>query len=180
MKPNQPAASPTVSASIIRVLSLFLALGFSLALRAAPATAVGSPLPSLSDFGLTGTLPRTEGKVVLLDFWASWCAPCKASFPAMAELNKRFADKGLVILAVSVDDDPHAYSRFLDKAAPPFSTVRDADHKLVSTMGVPTMPTSFLVDRKGVVRFEHGGFHGNATVESYVTQIEQLLAESGS
>ena len=141
---------------------------------------IGQPLPPLSDYTLEGTIPSLEGKVVLLDFWASWCAPCKASFPAMADLQRRFADKGLVILAVSVDDDGRAFARFVERASPPFATVRDAQHKLVSQMGVPTMPTSFLIDRTGAVRFRHEGFHGNSTVDSYVTQIEQLLAEHGS
>lgn len=167
-----------------RVYSLALAglllLGLNFAPRSFAAVSVGQPLPSLEGYNLEGSLPSREGKVVLLDFWASWCAPCKASFPAMAELHKRFADRGLVILAVSVDDDARASTRFLERAAPPFVSVRDSKHKLVATMGVPTMPTSFLIDRHGVVRFQHGGFHGDATVESYVAQIEQLLNEPGS
>ena len=139
---------------------------------------VGQPLPSLTAARLEGTLPDLKGKVVLLDFWASWCAPCKASFPAMADLQRRFADRGLVILAVSVDDKAKAYGDFIERQKPGFATVRDAGHSLVATMQAPTMPTSYLVDRHGVVRFRHEGFHGSATVASYIQQIEQLLNES--
>ncbi|HXH62333.1 MAG TPA: TlpA disulfide reductase family protein [Fimbriimonadaceae bacterium] len=141
---------------------------------------IGRPLPALSDYPLEGNIPSLDGKVVLLDFWASWCAPCKASFPAMSELYKKLSDRGLVILAVSVDDDPRAYTRFLEKTSPPFPAVRDKGHKLVASMEVPTMPTSFLIDRKGVVRFRHDGFHGNETVEAYTREIEKLLGEPAS
>jgi thiol-disulfide isomerase/thioredoxin len=161
------------------LLLTLLALGIA---GAAPAATVpeivGHPLPPLAGFKLDGTLPALEGKVVLLDFWASWCGPCKESFPAMADLQKRFGERGLVVLAVSVDDDPRAYTRFLERMKPAFATVRDVDHKLVAVFAAPTMPTSFLVDRQGKVRFRHEGFHNAATVESYVKQIEQLLAES--
>jgi thiol-disulfide isomerase/thioredoxin len=153
------------------------------ALCAAPvllraADLVGQPLPSLAAAHLEGSLPDLQGKVVLVDFWASWCAPCKASFPAMADLQRRFAERGLVILAVSVDDNAKAYGNFIERQKPGFATVRDAGHSLVATMQAPTMPTSYLVDRHGVVRFRHEGFHGAATIASYIQQIEQLLNES--
>ena len=174
---HEKTKNHTRSAGIF--LSVLIA-GFVLAATARAEVPTGKPLPSLSGFNLEGNVPSLEGKVVLLDFWASWCAPCKASFPAMAGLQQRYADKGLVILAVSVDDDARAFKRFVEKSSPPFATVRDGKHKLVATMTVPTMPTSFLIDRKGVIRYRHEGFHGDATIESYTTQIEQLLAESGS
>jgi len=64
---------------------------------------IGKPFPALESFGLEGTLPAREGRVVLVDFWATWCAPCKVSFPAYSALQKEFADRGLTIIAVSVD-----------------------------------------------------------------------------
>lgn len=154
--------------------------GLLLAPSARASDRIGESMPSLSDCPLEGDVPSLEGKVVLLDFWASWCAPCKASFPAMADLHKQFADRGVVILAVSVDDDAQAYSRFIARTSPPFHTVRDRGHKLVASLEVPTMPTSFLVDRNGVIRFRHAGFHGKETIDSYVREIEQLLAENKS
>lgn len=150
------------------------------AFTAAAADFAGKPLPALGGFKFEGQVPDVAGKVVLVDFWASWCAPCKASFPAMAELQRKFADRGLVILAVSVDENAKAYAKFLEKQKPGFATVRDTELRLVAQLEAPTMPTSYLVDRKGVIRFRHEGFHGAASVEAYEKEIAQLLAEPAS
>lgn len=128
----------------------------------------------------TGELPPTAGKVVLVDFWASWCGPCKASFPALAQLQKDFAVRGLVIAAVSVDEKPAAASAFIKKLAPNFPTLHDRSQTLVKQVGVPTMPTSYLLGRDGRVRFVHEGFHGEATERELRRQIETLLAEKSS
>jgi Peroxiredoxin len=141
---------------------------------------VGDRFPSLQDAGLSeGVLPEVEGRVLLVDFWASWCAPCKASFPAFARLHEEFGVRGLAIVAVSVDEKRAAYAAFVKKLAPPFATVRDAGHSLASAVGVPAMPTTYLVDRAGRVRFVHRGFHGSASERELRAQIEALLAERG-
>jgi thiol-disulfide isomerase/thioredoxin len=129
---------------------------------------------------LAGPLPATAGNVALVDFWASWCAPCKASFPAYGRLNAAYAAQGLVIVAVSVDQDPAAYAIFVKRYGPPFFVTRDADQKLVAAVDIPTMPTSYLIDRKGKVRFLHTGFHGDATEAELRHEIETLLAEKAS
>ena len=100
---------------------------------------------------------------MLVDFWASWCAPCKASFPAYSRLQSAYADRGLVVVAVSVDEDASAFAAFVARLKPSFATVHDPGHKLVGVVRVPTMPTSYLVDRSGKVRFMHPGFHGEQT-----------------
>jgi len=122
-------------------------------------------------------VPATAGQVVLVDFWASWCAPCKAAFGALAQLQKEFAGRGLVIVAVSVDEKPAAAAAFVKRLAPNFSTVHDRTQALVRQVGVPTMPTSYLVGRDGRVRFVQAGFHGEATERELRRQIELLLAE---
>lgn len=139
---------------------------------------VGKPLPALSGFKFEGELPALSGKVVLVDFWASWCAPCKASFPALGELQQKFASRGLVIVGVSVDENVKAYAKFLEKQKPPFAVVRDLDQRLAATLEPAAMPTSYLVDRRGVIRFVHEGFHGKSSIDSYTKEIEQLLSES--
>lgn len=138
---------------------------------------VGQPLPALNGFKLEGDLPALEGKVVLVDFWASWCVPCKASFPALGELQKRYADRGVVIVGVSVDENVKAYAKFLERQKPPFAIVRDVDQKLAAVLEPAAMPTSYLVDRRGVIRFVHEGFHGKSSIDSYTKEIDQLLAE---
>lgn len=142
---------------------------------------IGDAFPSLTGSGLvslgTGDLPATAGKIVLVDFWASWCAPCKASFAMLATLQKDFAARGLVIAAVGVDEKPAAATAFIKKLAPPFPTLHDREQKLVQQVVVPAMPTSYLLGRDGRVRFLHRGFHGDATERELRKQIETLLAE---
>jgi thiol-disulfide isomerase/thioredoxin len=142
---------------------------------------VGEPFPALASAGLVPfgktDLPSIPGSVVLVDFWASWCAPCKASFPMMAQLHKEFASRGLAIAAVSIDEKPAAAAAFVKKLAPPFATLHDREQKLVQQVEVPTMPTSYLLGRDGRVRFVHVGFHGDTTERELRTQIESLLAE---
>lgn len=119
----------------------------------------GESLPNLDTFGLEGSLPSLKGKVVYLDFWASWCAPCKASFPVLGKWHQQFGAKGFLVLGVSVDEVAAEMQAFLKKTPVPFPTVRDAAHKLVAVADVKSMPTSFLIDRKGMIRHVHNGFH---------------------
>ena len=126
---------------------------------------------------LAGDLPATGGRVVLVDFWASWCAPCRDSFPAFARLHRAYGPRGLVIVAVSVDQKPAEYDAFIRKHQPPFAAPRDQGRRLVERVAVPAMPTSYLLGRDGRVRFLHRGFFGKATEEELGRQIETLLAE---
>jgi peroxiredoxin len=138
----------------------------------------GDQLPDLASFGLEGKLPdQLKGNVILLDFWASWCGPCKSSFPAMEEVNTKFAGQGLTIVAVSVDEKRANMQRFLKSLNVSFAVVRDAQHKLVAAADVPTMPTSFLIDRAGKIRFIHAGFDRDQTMRQYLKEVEQLLQE---
>lgn len=142
---------------------------------------VGDAFPSLTSPGMTALAgsetSSTAGKVVLVDFWASWCAPCKASFPMMAALHKDYAARGLVIAAVGIDEKPAAAVAFVRKLAPPFTTLHDREQSLVKQVVVPTMPTSYLLGRDGRVRFIHQGFHGDATERDLRKEIESLLDE---
>jgi thiol-disulfide isomerase/thioredoxin len=138
----------------------------------------GDKLPDLAGFHLEGKLPDDlKGKVILLDFWASWCPPCKASFPAMEELKTKYGSEGFSIIAVSVDEKRENMERFLSETKVSFTTLRDAQQKLVAAVDVPTMPTSYLIDRSGTVRFVHVGFQSGQTPKDYAKEIEQLLKE---
>jgi len=140
---------------------------------------VGDVFPSLATADLSGSVPPTSGQVVFVDFWASWCAPCKASFPAYGRIFSDFARRGLVMVAVSVDESASAYSTFVKKSAPPFPTVRDQHTKLVREVQVPSMPTSYVIGRDGKVRYIHVGFHSGETEKALRGEIEALLAEKG-
>ncbi len=123
---------------------------------------------------------QVRGKVALIDFWASWCPPCKASFPAYGRIYAEYAPRGLRLLAVSVDESAVAYADFVKRLAPPFAVVRDGNQSLVQRVQVPTMPTSYLVDRSGRVRYVHTGFRGAETEAAMRKEIETLLAEPAS
>jgi len=142
---------------------------------ASAALKVGDTLPDLTTFKLEGKLPADlNGKVVVVDFWASWCLPCAESFPALDELQKKYGDR-LVIVAVNVDEKAAKMEGFLKKHPVSFTIVRDAEQKLVAVAEPPTMPTSFVLDGEGKVRFIHQGFHGAETRQQYQTEIESLL-----
>ena len=161
---------------LLRGLAIGSALTLALAARAE--LHPGDPFPPVDQAGLAGApLPDTSGKVLLIDFWASWCAPCKASFPVYAQLQREYGDRGLVIVAVSVDENPTAYAAFLARLHPPFAAPRDAAQQLVRSVHVPTMPTCYLVGRDGRVRFVHEGFHGAETERELHREIERVLDE---
>lgn len=139
---------------------------------------IGDPLPTLESKDFNGaSLPETKGKVVLIDFWASWCAPCKASFPAYGRLHQELAEKGVVILAIGVDQEPAAYTAFVRKQKPPFAVVHDRQQTWVNRAHVPTMPTAYLFGRDGQLRFIHRGFHGKESEEALSRQLTALLEE---
>ena len=158
-----------------RLKTLFsAALLAGMVLHAHAALKVGEALPELGTFQLEGTLPALKGKIVLVDFWASWCLPCAESFPVMDALQKKYGDR-LVVLAVNVDDQAAKMEKFLAKHPVSLTVVRDAQQKLVATVEPPTMPTSFILDATGKVKFIHAGFHGDESRNQYITEIESLL-----
>ena len=163
---------PDLSSRLSLTAALLL---LGLAHAAAGAAAPGDPLPDFASYQLAGDVPDLQGKVVLVDVWASWCVPCKASFPAFNTLQNELGPKGLVILAVSVDRKESAYTRFVERLAPAFPTVLDARQKLVAELVPPAMPTSFLYGRDGRLRSIHTGFHGDKTVEELRVEITALV-----
>ena len=134
-------------------------------------------LPALGGFGLEGPLPNLKGKVVYLDFWASWCGPCKISFPVLNQWQATLGAKGFTVLAVSVDEDAAAMRTFLTQTKATFPVVRDAAHKLVAAADVSTMPTAFLLDRAGVIRHVHSGF-AKQDEAALLAKINALLGKS--
>lgn len=163
-----------------RWVSVAMAIAGLAAAAAAGPLKEGDPLPALGAARLEGAVPAMTGRVVLVDFWASWCGPCKKSFPELDKLHRLYADRGFLVLAVSVDEKEADMRSFLAAHPVAFPAVRDAKQALVAQVGVEAMPTSLLVDRKGVVRFVHKGFHGEETVKWLREKIEALLAEEAA
>jgi thiol-disulfide isomerase/thioredoxin len=117
-----------------------------------------------------------KGKVVYLDFWASWCNPCRQSFPWMNEVQEVDGPKGLVIVAVNVDHDKALADGFLKRYAPQFKIVYDSEGQIASRYDFKDMPTSYLIGRDGRVRYVHAGFYPNQE-GTYAAQIDELLNE---
>jgi cytochrome c biogenesis protein CcmG, thiol:disulfide interchange protein DsbE len=121
-------------------------------------------------------LATLRGHVVYLDFWASWCGPCRQSFPWMQTLMTTYAEQGLTIVAVNLDTDRADADKFLRQFKPTFDVRFDPAGELAASYNVKSMPSSVLIDRHGVTRFTHMGFR---PVDSalYESQLRELLAE---
>lgn len=124
----------------------------------------------------TRSLNDYQGKVVLLDFWASWCGPCRHSFPWMNDLKIKHAHKDFAIVAVNVDTQTAFAHRFLTKVPAEFDVLLDTNAKLQEAFDVLGMPTSFLLDKEGRVRASHVGFN-TGKINIYEADILELLSE---
>ena len=162
---------------------LFVA-GLVLAVEPAIALEVGDPAPQFAARELTSadaparlSLSDYRGKVVYLDFWASWCPPCLKSLPLLEELRNELDDERFQILAINVDREPQRALDFLGKHSVGYPSASDPEGRLPKTFEIETMPTSFLIDENGVVRYVHPGFRKGDMVQ-IKKQIEMLLGES--
>jgi thiol-disulfide isomerase/thioredoxin len=159
-------------------LFLFALTSLSFAFAGKAGIKVGDSFPDLAAYKLEDVAPDIKGKVVLVDFWASWCGPCKQSFPALDELQKKYGPQGFVIIAVNEDEKKSDMDDFKKQHPVSFTMVRDAGadgKKLIDQVDVSAMPSSFLIDTTGKVRFAHTGYHGNETKQQYAHEIETLL-----
>jgi cytochrome c biogenesis protein CcmG/thiol:disulfide interchange protein DsbE len=121
-------------------------------------------------------LTSLRGRVVYLDFWASWCGPCKQSFPWMESLKSTYGDQGLEIITVNLDTERAAADKFLKRFHPTFDVHFDPKGELAEFYKVHGMPSSVLIDRHGVARFTHVGFRP-IDGAAYEAQLRELLAE---
>ena len=161
--------------SLLGLASVYFTLITAGPLAIAGQPKTGESFPVLGEYNLEGTLPDLSGKVVVVDFWASWCGPCKEAFPTLKELHKKYGEKGLVIVAVSVDEDVDDMKKFVAKQKPEFVIVRDKTTKLASKLDLASIPTTFILDRKGNVVEVHNGFDKSRTPKEYEAAIERLL-----
>lgn len=161
-------------ALVVATLWLFLPANSAWAL------ALASSAPPLAGKYLNkhGSLGSHElkGKVVYVDFWASWCGPCRASFPVLDKLYGQHKDKGFVVLGINQDDRAEDAQVFLDRIPVGFPLLVDPEHRLAEDFEVKGMPSAILIDRKGIVRHVHRGFRSGDEKE-IATRIEKLLEE---
>lgn len=103
-------------------------------------------------------LSSHTGKVVIVDFWASWCVPCRRSFPWLNQMHRKYEDDGLVIIGVNLDQEPGAAEKFLQEFPPDFRIHYEDSEKLAKQFEVEAMPTSYLIGRTGEIIKRHYGF----------------------
>lgn len=157
---------------------LFFALIATIALPVAHDTAqAADPTETIAviDSALTDST-KLSGEVVYVDFWASWCVPCRQSFPWLQSLLDRYGKQGLKIVAVNLDNKPEAATKFLKELPVDFSIVYDSNGVLAKVYNLDAMPTSYVYGRDGKLRFHHLGFQPKDTMELQ-TKIFDLLKE---
>jgi peroxiredoxin len=142
---------------------------------------VGNPAPDFSVKPVAGrkapvSLKSLHGSVVLLDFWGTFCEPCKKSFPKLQDLYAKYSDKGLQIVGVSEDevDDKDKIPGFAGTYGVHFPLAWDEDKAIAREYKPETMPSTFVIDRKGVVRYAHAGYHDGEEIE-IEKEVEELL-----
>lgn len=167
---------PNPRAGVVRALLVLAVL--LMAFTADAAVKTGQKAPAVAGARLDGqgqlSLAQLKGKVVYLDFWASWCKPCALSLPALDGFRKEFPSKDFAVLAVNVDHDPALAKAFLSRRPVGYPSLFDPKGELPVRFGVETMPTSFLIDREGVIRQVHRGFRKEDVAELR-SAIQELI-----
>lgn len=133
-------------------------------------------LPSL-DGGKTISSTNYKGKVMIVDFWASWCGPCKASFAAYNELLTKYGSKGLVIVGINIDNDPEKAKEFLGENPASFHIASDPNKKVAAKYNLPTMPTAYIIGRSGDILYTHAGYH-EGDLAGIEQEVETALGQS--
>jgi thiol-disulfide isomerase/thioredoxin len=131
-------------------------------------------LPDLA--GKKVDLAELKGKVVLVDFWASWCGPCKQEMPVLESLHAKYADQGLVIVGINIDNNPKKMKNFLKGAPVSFRIVHDPKITIAQRYEPSTMPSSYFIGRNGKLRYIHEGFR-KKDAEEIEKRVKELLAE---
>jgi peroxiredoxin len=166
--------------TIPSTLRVLLALVLSAAAGLASAvTAVGSPAPDFTLRVLDGPnlrLQEQRGKVVLVNFWATWCGPCRKEMPHLNRIADKYRSSGLVMLGINVDDDVRNAADVAAKLGVKFPVLLDTDKKVSKLYDLNSMPSTLVIDRSGRVRYLHRGYQ-DGYEDLYDKQIRDLLKE---
>jgi peroxiredoxin len=126
--------------------------------------------------GVRVRLADFRGKVVLVKLWASWCPDCQAAFPKLDALYREYRARGVEVVAVSLDERQKDAEAFLKTRPHELRVMFDPNAKVLKAFGAPGVPTSYIIDRRGIIRFSHEGYD-ETTEASYRRELDALLAE---
>ncbi len=162
----------------LATLALLLCIGVAVAAQ----QAVGGPPRTASDFTITGAngqplkMSDYKGEVVLLNFWASWCGPCRQEMPILDRIHERYRSLGFTVVGVNVDEDRGPAMRMLAETPVGFPVGFDPRGIVSTVYSVDSMPSTVLVDRRGMVRHVHRGYQPGFE-DKYIEQIKLLARE---
>ncbi len=122
-------------------------------------------------------LREMRGRVVWVDFWASWCGSCAEAVPFLNDLEREFGAQGFAVLGINLDEEPRDALEFLARHPADFAQAADADGLCPRSFGVETMPAAYLIDRRGVIRHVHAGFRPGEAA-GLRARVAELVAES--
>jgi thiol-disulfide isomerase/thioredoxin len=128
-----------------------------------------------SQVALEQALNKHRGEVVYLDFWASWCGPCRKSFPWMNQIEVKYKDQGFSVISVNLDANKTLATKFLNEVPASFTVIYDPKGKIAKHFKIQGMPSSMLIGRDGKIKSRHTGFFTNK-IPLYQQEIEKLLA----
>ena len=171
----------TQFANVWRVALWFGFIAFAFSTVPAQAQEAGKPAANFELPNLTKESVKLSdylGKVVYLDFWASWCAPCRETFPWMNQMQQKYANQGFEIVAVNIDTKRTDADKFLAQVPAGFTLLFDSKRSVAKTYALKGMPTSFLIDRAGNVVSTHLGFQKNRAGE-LEADIVKVLERAG-
>jgi peroxiredoxin len=158
----------------MRGAAVAAALAVTSTVGASAALAPAFSLPSRS--GDTVSLTQLKGKVVMLNFWASWCGPCRQEMPLLDQMHKRYSALGFTLVGVNVDANSKDAEEWLSKTPVSFPVLFDRESKVSKLYDVSAMPSTVFIDRQGTVRYLHRGYKAGDEGE-YLNQIRALLKE---
>ena len=151
----------------------------ALALPALAADPTGSPAPAFtlgSSAGSNVSLAQYKGQVVMLNFWASWCGPCRQEMPLLESIYKKYNRMGFTLIGVNVEPDSNAANQWLKQTPVSFPILYDKDSKVSKMYDVAGMPSTVIIDRTGKVRVLHRGYKPGDENE-YLDSIRSLIRE---
>ncbi len=159
----------------IAALSLLLVAGLAAACSSSTKPSSNSAAPDfkLADLnGNTVVLSDLRGKPVLLNFWATWCPPCREEVPLIEEINREWTSKGLVVLTVSLDDSADTVKDFVQNYGLTFTVLFDREQRVADTYGIQGIPTTLFIDKDGMIRARTvGAFANKAAIEASIKKI---------